>query len=436
VVAAAPPTIVFSVPNHTYGDPPFAVAATSNSTGTIGYSVVSGPATIAGSTVTLTGAGTVVLQASVAANGNFATGTQNATFTVAKEAQAITFPAPGSPVSVGAGPIPLSATATSGLPITYSILSGSATINGAALTPTAVGTIVVAADQPGNANYLAAAEQTHTIVITKGVPSIAISGSPNPVLLQNPVTLTANVSSSAVTPTGSVVFAEGSTVLGTSALGNGVASITTSALSLGSNTITATYNGDANFNPLVAPSVNVAVQDFSLSITGNPNQAITYGGAATYALSVTSIDGTSLPGAIAFSVAGAPPGSTAIANPQPLPAGSGASNITLTVQVPSLQAASGSLGGSTPGAGASSARWTALALASLLLPLRRRLKLRGRSPRRFACGLLLLTSVGAAAALSGCGANIILPLTQTFSLTITGTSGPLSHSVSAALIVQ
>ena len=37
------------------------MSATSNSTGAFTYSVVSGPATISGSTVTLTGAGTVAL---------------------------------------------------------------------------------------------------------------------------------------------------------------------------------------------------------------------------------------------------------------------------------------------------------------------------------------------------------------------------------------
>jgi streptogramin lyase len=64
-------------------DTPFAVSATSNSSGAITYSVVSGPATIAGSTVTLTGiAGTVVLQAAQAASSSYGPGTQNASFTV------------------------------------------------------------------------------------------------------------------------------------------------------------------------------------------------------------------------------------------------------------------------------------------------------------------------------------------------------------------
>jgi ABC-type anion transport system duplicated permease subunit len=66
-------------------------AGSSNSSGTFTYSVVSGPATISGSTVTITGVGTVVLLASQTASGNYAIGTQNASFTVSAEAPTITF---------------------------------------------------------------------------------------------------------------------------------------------------------------------------------------------------------------------------------------------------------------------------------------------------------------------------------------------------------
>ena len=83
ITAPTPPTIAFTVPNHHAMDTPFTVAATSNSAGAITYSLVSGPATISANTVTLTAAaGTVVLQASQTANGNFAAGTQNASFMV------------------------------------------------------------------------------------------------------------------------------------------------------------------------------------------------------------------------------------------------------------------------------------------------------------------------------------------------------------------
>jgi hypothetical protein len=51
------PTLSFvSIPAQMYGNAPFAVSATSASSGAVIYAVVSGPAIISGSTVTLTGA--------------------------------------------------------------------------------------------------------------------------------------------------------------------------------------------------------------------------------------------------------------------------------------------------------------------------------------------------------------------------------------------
>ncbi len=84
VVAPVAPTLAFTVANHHVTDAPFVVAATSNSAGAITYSVVSGPAVLSGSTVTLTGTGTVVLRASEATSGNFLAATKTATFTVTR----------------------------------------------------------------------------------------------------------------------------------------------------------------------------------------------------------------------------------------------------------------------------------------------------------------------------------------------------------------
>src|SRR5208282_6004574 len=86
--------IAFTVPNQSYGAAPFAVSATSNSTGAFTYTVVSGPATISGATVTLTGAGTVVLMASEAADSNYAAATKNATFSVGLGTPTIAFTVP------------------------------------------------------------------------------------------------------------------------------------------------------------------------------------------------------------------------------------------------------------------------------------------------------------------------------------------------------
>jgi ABC-type anion transport system duplicated permease subunit len=146
------------VANHTYGDAPFTVSATSNSTGAFTYTVVSGPATISGSTVTLTGAGTVVLQASETADTNYLAGTQNSTFTVAADTTAISFTVPNH--SYGDAPFTVSATSNSTGAFTYTVVSGPATIAGSTVTLSGAGTVVLQASQAADTNYVAATQNT------------------------------------------------------------------------------------------------------------------------------------------------------------------------------------------------------------------------------------------------------------------------------------
>ncbi|MEO5958296.1 MAG: immunoglobulin domain-containing protein [Opitutaceae bacterium] len=71
--AANAQTITFSaVPHHTFGDAPFTLNLAASSALPVSLDVVSGPATVAGSTVTLTAPGTVTLRATQAGNANFA----------------------------------------------------------------------------------------------------------------------------------------------------------------------------------------------------------------------------------------------------------------------------------------------------------------------------------------------------------------------------
>jgi len=89
---------------------------------------------------------------------------------VALLTQTITFPAPPSSVVLGVGPITLAATASSGLPVSYSVM-GPATLSGSVLTVTGTGAIGVTATQAGNNTYDAATPVTRTIVVQK-VPLI------------------------------------------------------------------------------------------------------------------------------------------------------------------------------------------------------------------------------------------------------------------------
>lgn len=59
------------VADKIYGDDPFAISATASSGLAVSFSIVSGPATISGNTITITGAGTVIVRAWQAGNDEF-----------------------------------------------------------------------------------------------------------------------------------------------------------------------------------------------------------------------------------------------------------------------------------------------------------------------------------------------------------------------------
>jgi hypothetical protein len=79
--------------------------------------------------------------------------------------QTITFTAPASPVTYPVAPITLSATASSGLPVILSVMSGPGSVSLNTLTVTGTGTIVIAANQPGNASFAPAPQVTQTLVV-------------------------------------------------------------------------------------------------------------------------------------------------------------------------------------------------------------------------------------------------------------------------------
>jgi sugar lactone lactonase YvrE len=153
----ATPTLTFnSISNQTYGAAPFAVSASSNSNGAITYSVVSGPATISGSTVTITGVGTVTLQASQAATTNYTAAAATTSFTASKASQAITFDSIGSPQPVEEQ-LAIAATASSGLPVSFTSQTPSiCTVSGFIVTLRNTGTCTIQASQAGNADYAVA----------------------------------------------------------------------------------------------------------------------------------------------------------------------------------------------------------------------------------------------------------------------------------------
>jgi hypothetical protein len=88
-VNQAQPSLSFSaVPQHTYGDAPFTVSASSASSGGVSYNLISGHATVGVSSglITLSGAGAVQLSASQVATTNYLAATATTQFPVLQQA--------------------------------------------------------------------------------------------------------------------------------------------------------------------------------------------------------------------------------------------------------------------------------------------------------------------------------------------------------------
>jgi len=176
-ISRAEQALVFPAPgSKTYGDAPFALAAFASSGLPVGYSVVSGPASITGNLVTLLGAGNVVIAVEQPGDANhFAADQVTRSFEVAKAAQTITFPNPGAK-TYGDTPFALSATASSGLSVSYVVTSGPATLNGSMVTLTGTGTVTLTAAQPGDADHAAAEPVSATLQVSPANAAIVLDG--------------------------------------------------------------------------------------------------------------------------------------------------------------------------------------------------------------------------------------------------------------------
>ena len=173
----SPQTITFtsSAPGSAvYLGPNYNVSATASSGLPVSFTV-SGTCTLSGSsTVVMAGAGTCTVYANQSGSSSYLAAPQvQQTFSIAKQSQTITFPAPPGNYDKDDPPFALSATSTSGLTVTYTIDPSSATIcsvSGNMVTPLERGDCVVHANQAGDANYLAASQVTLVIKLKNHTP--------------------------------------------------------------------------------------------------------------------------------------------------------------------------------------------------------------------------------------------------------------------------
>lgn len=165
--AAQPQTISFpAISDKNFGDASFALGASASSGLTVSYEIVSGPGSLAGNIYTITDVGTVTVRATQAGSNIYDTAAPvTRTFTVNPGTQTISFAALADQV-YGAAPFSLSASASSGLPVSFTVTSGPATLTGNLVTLTGIGTVTLTASQAGDSHYSAAPNVIRTFCVT------------------------------------------------------------------------------------------------------------------------------------------------------------------------------------------------------------------------------------------------------------------------------
>jgi phospholipase C len=130
-------------------------------------------------------------------------------------------------------------------------------------------------------------------VAALGTTSTTLAASQNPSNFGQVVTFTATVSAMSGMPTGNVTFKNGTTALGTVALTGGVATLTTSALSVGTDSITAVYKGSTAFSGSTSSVLSQVVDQVAsaVALTSSLNPS-TIGQAVTFTATVSALSGT------------------------------------------------------------------------------------------------------------------------------------------------
>jgi hypothetical protein len=164
--------------------------------------------------------------------------------------------------------------------------AGVATLTTASLS---AGAHSISAVYSGDANFSGSTGSLNQTV-GQAATITTISSSLNPSNFGQPVTFTAAVSSPAGIPTGVVQLLDGAASLGAPvALSGGVATFTTSSLSVGTHNITAVYSGDSNFNGSASPALAQVVRgtDIAVTLKHHPRVAVA-GGRLTFVARVTN----------------------------------------------------------------------------------------------------------------------------------------------------
>ncbi|HTD05244.1 SpvB/TcaC N-terminal domain-containing protein, partial [Undibacterium sp.] len=320
----------------TMGSGPFSVSATASSGLAVTFSSLTAPVcSVSGTTVSLLAAGTCTIAANQYGNGTYGAASQvTQSFAVTTISQSISFSALAGKV-LGSGSFTVSATASSGLAVTFSSLTAPVcSVSGTTVSLLAAGTCTIAANQSGNGTYSAAPQFTQSFPVTAIAPTISVQRSPNPLIAGQSYTLT--IATSNATSLSYTCTATGTGFAGTaSAALNGTttgtadpnwvgypSTCTWTAVGAGGTTTyaetltTITVGNNAQFGMQDAPANMRAGQPYNVVVTMVNTGSSTWNAGGTYKLGAQNPQDTRTWGTNARVVLPGPvaPGGTATFN--------------------------------------------------------------------------------------------------------------------------
>jgi sugar lactone lactonase YvrE len=226
-----------------------------------------------------------------------------------------------NPATLGQN-VTFTATASGGTPIPTGLIEfmdgatvlGSSPVNAGGTATFSTSTLAfgmhsITASYQGDTDHAVSSSATLNEQIVEAATA-SLSSSANPSIFGTNVVFTIKITGvGSIIPTGTVIFKDGASVLGTATLdGTGTASWQTALLAVGSHPITASYSGDTNYSVASAAliqTVQSATTRITLASSANP---ATYATPATFTATVTGNGGVAT-GSISFTDGGASIGS-------------------------------------------------------------------------------------------------------------------------------
>jgi hypothetical protein len=149
-------------------------------------------------------------------------------------------------------------------------------------------------------------------------------------------TFIATVNSPASTPTGTVAFLDGTTILGTATLGSGTATFSTTTLSLGTHSITAQYQGSSDYVASVSePATQEVIAPLITVSSGSTSMTVRAGQSGVVQLALSSAGTLSAP--VTLTCSGLPVGSECMFSPLSVGPENLPAQVTLTVTTTRLK---------------------------------------------------------------------------------------------------